>query len=271
MPKAHAERERIDKLLVERALADSRERAQALVLAGLVLADEQRIDKPGQTVRRDAVIRVKGAVHPYVGRGGVKLAAALDAFGVDPSGSTFLDVGASTGGFTDCLLQRGAGRVVAVDVGHNQIDYRLRTDPRVEIREGVNARHLESSDFDTAFDGAVIDVSFISLRLILPAVAPLLRPGGVLVALVKPQFEVGRERLGKNGIVSRSRDRAMAIGRVVDSAAEHGLGVQGLLPSPLSGTHGNREFLLWLRPADGSDMDPSVLTRTIEVVSSAPR
>lgn len=251
VPKAPAERERIDKLLVERALADSRERAQALVLAGLVLADEQRIDKPGQPVRRDAVIRVKGAVHPYVGRGGVKLAAALDAFGVDPSGSTFLDVGASTGGFTDCLLQRGAGRVVAVDVGHNQIDYRLRTDPRVEVREGVNARHLESSDFDTAFDGAVIDVSFISLRLILPAVAPLLRPGGVLVALVKPQFEVGRSDVGKGGVVRDDAKRHAALQAIEECAAGLGLAHLGAIESPIAGADGNREFLLGLEKPAG--------------------
>lgn len=247
MPKAPAERERIDKLLVERDLADSRERAQALVLAGLVLADEQRIDKPGQTVRRDAVVRVKGAVHPYVGRGGVKLAAALDAFGLDPTGGTFLDVGASTGGFTDCLLHRGAGRVVAVDVGHNQIDYRLRTDPRVEVREGVNARHLAISDFDTAFDGAVIDVSFISLRLILPAIAPLLRPGGVLVALVKPQFEVGRSDVGKGGVVRDDAKRHAALRAIEECAEGLGLAHLGAIESPIAGADGNREFLLGLR------------------------
>ncbi len=251
IPKAPAERERIDKLLVERALADSRERAQALVLAGLVLADEQRIDKPGQTVRRDAVLRVKGAVHPYVGRGGVKLAAALDAFGVDAAGGTFLDVGASTGGFTDCLLQRGAARVVAVDVGHNQIDYRLRTDPRVEVREGVNARHLSTSDFECLFDGAVVDVSFISLRLILPAVAPLLRPGGVIVALVKPQFEVGRSDVGKGGVVRDDAKRHAALEGIEQCAAGLGLMRLGAIESPIAGADGNREFLLGLHVPSG--------------------
>ena len=247
VPKAPAERERIDKLLVERALADSRERAQALVIAGLVLADEQRIDKPGQTVRRDAAIRVKGTLHPYVGRGGLKLAGALDAFGLDPAGKIFLDVGASTGGFTDCLLQRGAARVVAVDVGHNQIDYRLRTDPRVDVREGVNARHLLPSDFESAFDGAVIDVSFISLRLILPAVVPLLRPRGVLVALVKPQFEVGRADVGKGGIVRDDAKRLAALRVIEEFAAGLGLEHVGAIESPIAGADGNREFLLGLR------------------------
>ncbi|MBK6313390.1 MAG: TlyA family RNA methyltransferase [Blastocatellia bacterium] len=251
VPKAPPDRERIDKLLVELAFAKSRERAQALVLAGLVLADEQRIDKPGQTVRRDATIRVKGAVHPYVGRGGVKLAAALDAFGLNPAGGIFLDVGASTGGFTDCLLQRGAARVVALDVGHNQIDYRLRTHPRVEVREGVNARHLAVSDFEAPFDGAVIDVSFISLRLILPAVAPLLRPGGLLVALVKPQFEVGRADVGKGGVVRNDAKRHEALRAIEECAAGLGLERLGAIESPIAGADGNREFLLGLlRPAE---------------------
>lgn len=254
MPKEPAPRERIDKLLVEYVLAESRERAQALVLAGLVLADEQRIDKPGQMVRRDAAIRVKGAVHPYVGRGGVKLAAALDAFGVDPTGATFLDVGASTGGFTDCLLQRGAARVVAIDVGHNQIDYRLRTDPRVEVREGVNARHLTPADFDAAFDGAVVDVSFISLRLVLPALAPLVRFGGSLIALVKPQFEVGRADVGKGGVVRDDVMRQATLRSIEACAADLGLERLGAIESPIAGADGNREFLLGLRRPAADDV-----------------
>lgn len=246
MPKAPVAKERIDKQLVERGLAESRERAQALVLAGLVLADEQRVDKPGQAIRLDADIRVKGAVHPYVGRGGVKLAAALDAFDLDPTDGTFVDVGASTGGFTDCLLKRGAARVVAVDVGHNQIDYRLRTDPRVEVREGVNARHLSVGDFDTLFDGAVMDVSFISLRLILPAVAPLVRAGGFLVALVKPQFEVGRADVGKGGIVRDEAKRQASLESIESCATALGLKRLGSIESPIAGADGNREFLLGL-------------------------
>lgn len=247
MPKAPAAKERIDKLLVERALAESRERAQALVLAGLVLADEQRIDKPGQTVRRDAELRVKGAVHPYVGRGGVKLAAALDEFDVAVNDGRFLDVGASTGGFTDCLLKRGAAHVTAVDVGHNQLDYRIRMDPRVEVREGVNARHLARGDFPSLFDGAVIDVSFISLRLILPAVAPLVRSGGFVIALVKPQFEVGRADVGKGGIVRDDAKRLQTLSTIETFAHELGLVSIGSIESPITGADGNREFLLGLR------------------------
>ncbi len=168
------------------------------------------------------------------------------------------------------VADHGARHVVALDVGHGQLHPSVAADPRVSDVEGVSVRDLDSLSLDP-FDILVADLSFISLTVAMPAMARAVTPEGEVVLLVKPQFEVGRERLGKNGIVSRSRDRALAIGRVVDCAAEHGLGVQGLLPSPISGTHGNREFLLWLHPADGSDMDPSVLTRTIEVVSSAPR
>jgi 23S rRNA (cytidine1920-2'-O)/16S rRNA (cytidine1409-2'-O)-methyltransferase len=240
-------KERIDKLLVERGLAESREKARALVLAGQVLVDEQRVDKAGQTVDTAAEIRIKGSVLRYVGRGGLKLEAALDAFGVDPAGQWWIDVGASTGGFTDCLLQRGARRVTAVDVGHNQLDYRLRTDPRVEVREGVNARHLAPADFATAFDGAVVDVSFISLRIVLPAIAPLVAPGGWIVALVKPQFEVGKGEVGKGGIVRDEAQRQRALDEVTAAALALGLERVGAIESPIAGAEGNREFLLGLR------------------------
>src|ERR671939_1315615 len=186
-------RERVDELLVERGLAPSRARAQALVVAGVVLVGERRVEKPSETLPPDAPLRVRGADDPaarYVGRGGLKLEKALREFNLDVTDWTCLDVGASTGGFTDCLLQHGARRVVAVDVGHNQIAYRLRTDPRVEVREGVNARHLKPEEFDEAFDLITVDVSFISATKILPALAPLLKGGGRLVVLVKPQFEV---------------------------------------------------------------------------------
>jgi 23S rRNA (cytidine1920-2'-O)/16S rRNA (cytidine1409-2'-O)-methyltransferase len=177
----------------------------------------------------------------------LKLEAALDAFAVDPSGGRWLDVGASTGGFTDCLLQRGARRVVAVDVGHNQLDYRVRTDPRVEAREGVNARYLTPADFGAPFDGAVIDVSFISLRLILPAVAPLVAPGGHVVALVKPQFEVGRGEVGKGGIVRDDAKRRRVVDEITQFACALGLAPVGAIESPIEGAEGNREFLLALR------------------------
>jgi 23S rRNA (cytidine1920-2'-O)/16S rRNA (cytidine1409-2'-O)-methyltransferase len=240
-------KERIDKLLVERGLAESREKARALVLAGQVLAGEQRVDKPGQAVDTAAEIRVKGARPKYVGRGGLKLEAALDAFGVDPAGGRWIDVGASTGGFTDCLLQRGASRVVAVDVGHNQLDYRVRTDPRVEVREGVNARYLAPGDFDAPFDGAVVDVSFISLRLILPAVAPLVAPGGLVVALVKPQFEVGKGEVGKGGVVRDDAKRHRVLDEISAFARALGLEEVGAIESPVEGAEGNREFLLVVR------------------------
>ena len=240
-------KERIDKLLVERGLAESREKARALILAGQVLVDDQRVDKAGQTVDTAAEIRIKGSVLRYVGRGGLKLEAALDAFGVDPAGQWWIDVGASTGGFTDCLLQRGARRVTAVDVGHNQLDYRLRTDPRVEVREGVNARHLARADFATAFDGAVVDVSFISLRIVLPAIAPLVAPGGWIVALVKPQFEVGKGEVGKGGIVRDEAQRQRALDEVTAAALALGLERVGAIESPIAGAEGNREFLLGLR------------------------
>src|SRR5258706_6926122 len=181
---------RIDKLLVDRGLAESRTKAQALVMAGVVLADEQRINKPSDTVASDAQVRLKGGDDPtsrYVGRGGLKLETALRDFEVNVEGFTCLDVGASTGGFTDCLLQHGAKHVIALDVGHNQIDYRLRTDPRVEVKEGVNARYLQPDDFNARFDLVVMDVSFISANRVMPAIVPALQEAGRLITLIKPQ------------------------------------------------------------------------------------
>ena len=187
--------ERIDKLLVERGLAESRTKAQAMIMAGVVLVNDQRVEKPSHQFDTNSSIRIKGGDDPtsrYVGRGGLKLEAALREFQLDVTGLTCLDVGASTGGFTDCLLQHGAKRVVALDVGHNQIDWRLRNDPRVEVREGVNARYLQPEDFADKFDLAVVDVSFISATKVLPAIVPLLVDGGSIITLIKPQFEVGR-------------------------------------------------------------------------------
>jgi 23S rRNA (cytidine1920-2'-O)/16S rRNA (cytidine1409-2'-O)-methyltransferase len=244
--RAVAKRERIDRLLVERGLAQSRARAQALVMAGAVLVSEQRVEKPSETFPPDAEIRVRGAEDPaarYVGRGGLKLEAALAAFALDVTDFVCIDVGASTGGFTDCLLQRGARRVVAVDVGHNQLDYRLRTDPRVEAREGVNARNLRAEDFSERFDLAVMDVSFISATKVLPAVVPLLKPGGRAVVLVKPQFEVGKGEVGKGGIVKDAAQHARVVEEVNAAARELGLTVRGVVESPILGAEGNREFL----------------------------
>ena len=239
-------RERIDKLLVERGLAESRAKAQAMVMAGAVLANEQRIAKPSDLVATEAEIRVKGADDPasrYVGRGGVKLEAALREFQIDVRERVCLDVGASTGGFTDCLLQHGARKVTAIDVGHNQIDWRLRTDERVEVREGVNARYLQPQDFDTQFDVIVMDVSFISATKVLPAIVPLLKVEGRLVTLIKPQFEVGRSEVGKGGIVRDPEKHARVVEEVNLAAAELGLSVRGVIESPIQGADGNVEFL----------------------------
>ena len=239
-------RERIDKLLVERGLAPSRTRAQALVMAGAVLVGEQRVEKPSETFPPDAPLRVRGSDDPaarYVGRGALKLEKALGEFGVDVRGMTCLDVGASTGGFTDCLLQHGARRVVAVDVGHNQIDWRLRTDARVEVREGVNARHLRPGDFVERFDLVTMDVSFISAAKVLPALKDLLAAGGRVIVLIKPQFEVGRGEVGKGGVVSDPAKHARVVAEVNAAARELGFEVRGVVESPIRGADGNVEFL----------------------------
>jgi 23S rRNA (cytidine1920-2'-O)/16S rRNA (cytidine1409-2'-O)-methyltransferase len=239
-------RERIDKLLVERGLAASRTRAQALVMAGVVLVNEQRVEKASETFAPDVVIRVRGADDPasrYVGRGGLKLEAALEHFGVDVRDFVCLDVGASTGGFTDCLLQRGARRVTALDVGHNQLDWRLRQDARVEVREGVNARYLRREDFSTQFDLVVMDVSFISATKVLPALVPLLAQEGRIILLIKPQFEVGRGEVGKGGIVTDATQHARVVEEVNAAALDLGLTVRSVIDSPIQGADGNREFL----------------------------
>lgn len=238
------ERERIDKLLVDQGLADSRTKAQALVMAGVVLVDDQRVNKPSEKFPITATLRIKeGAEARFVGRGGLKLEAALREFSIDVKGLTCLDVGASTGGFTDCLLQHGARKVVAVDVGHNQMDWRLRNDPRVELREGVNARHLTPSDFDHKFDLATIDVAFISATKILPAVVHLLNFGGLIVTLIKPQFEVGKGEVGKGGIVRDPHQHERVIDEVNSVAESLGLMVSGRIMSPIQGADGNVEFL----------------------------
>jgi 23S rRNA (cytidine1920-2'-O)/16S rRNA (cytidine1409-2'-O)-methyltransferase len=239
-------RERVDRLLVERGLAPTRTRAQALVMAGRVIVGERRVEKASETFPPDAPVRVRGGDDPaarYVGRGGLKLEKALSEFRIDPTGLACLDVGASTGGFTDCLLQHGARRVVAVDVGHNQIDWRLRSDPRVEVREGVNARHLRAEEFDERFDLATMDVSFISASKVLPAVVGLLKAGGRVVVLVKPQFEVGRGEVGKGGVVRDAAQHARVVEEVNAAARALGLRVHGVTDSPITGADGNREFL----------------------------
>ena len=239
-------RERIDKLLVDRGLAESRTKAQAMIMSGVVLVNEQRVDKPSQTFDTNSTVRVKGGDDPttrYVARGGLKLEAALREFQIDVAGRVCLDVGASTGGFTDCLLQHGAKKVVAIDVGHNQIDWRLRNDSRVEVREGVNARYLQPDDFSQRFDLAVMDLSFISATKVLPAVVPLLVENGSIITLIKPQFEVGRGEVGSGGIVREEAKRLRAVEEVNDAATAFGLRVVKVIESPIQGAEGNVEFL----------------------------
>ena len=239
-------RERIDKLLVDQGLAESRTKAQAMIMAGVVLVDEQRVEKPSQQFEINSSIRVKGGDDPtsrYVGRGGLKLEAALREFRIDVGERVCLDVGASTGGFTDCLLQHGAKNVVAIDVGHNQIDWRLRSDHRVEVREGVNARYLQPEDFSQKFDLAVIDVSFISVTKVLPAIVPLVREGGAVITLIKPQFEVGRGEVGGGGIVRDAAKRLRVVEDVNAAAKALGLDVGNVIESPIQGAEGNVEFL----------------------------
>ena len=242
-----AKRIRLDVALVECGLAASRERARALILAGHVRVDGQVVSKAGAPVALDARVELDAPDHPYVGRGGIKLAHALDAFAIDPAGRRALDVGASTGGFTDVLLQRGAASVIALDVGRGQLDWRLRTDPRVLVREGVNARSLTAEDVPHAVDLVTIDVAFISLRHILPALPRLLAPGADVVALVKPQFEAGRDEVGKHGLVTDPAVHDAVVARVTTEARAVGLRRAAMTPSPITGATGNREFFLHLR------------------------
>jgi 23S rRNA (cytidine1920-2'-O)/16S rRNA (cytidine1409-2'-O)-methyltransferase len=257
-------KERIDKLLLELGHAESRAKAQAMIMAGTVLANEKRVEKPSEVFLSDVVIRIKGQTEEsrYVGRGGVKLASALDAFGIRPEGYACLDIGSSTGGFTDCLLQRGAASVVALDVGTNQLAWKLRSDPRVEVRENTNARDIRPSDFDRLFDLIVVDVSFISLKKILPALPDLVADRGRIVALIKPQFEVGKGEVGKGGIVRESDKQERVVGEVNAFAESRGLRVAETIESPITGAEGNREFLSLFEKieAPGSQMnrDPLV-------------
>ena len=238
-------KQRLDRLLVERGLAGSREKAQALIMAGEVTVEGQKAVKPGHSVEVSSKIEVTGKA-PYVSRGGLKLAAALDAFAIDVTGRVVMDVGASTGGFTDCLLQRGAARVHAVDVGTGQLDWKIRTDPRVVVHDGINARHLRPEDIGEPVDLVTCDVSFISVTLILPAVTPILRPEGAMVILVKPQFEVGKGQVGKGGIVRSPELHREACARVENAVKSLGFETS-IMESPITGAEGNKEFLLYAR------------------------
>lgn len=240
---------RLDKLMVERGMTPSRERAQALIMAGQVVVGDHAVDKAGHQVPLDAEIRIKGEVLPYVSRGGLKLARALEAFELDVTGLVALDVGASTGGFTDCLLQAGATKVFAVDVGYGQLAWQLRQDGRVVNMEKTNIRNLVPEQLGEQPELAVIDASFISLSKVLPAVIRLVKPAGLIVALIKPQFEVGRADVGKGGIVRDPAAHDRAVEGVRQTAQELGLTVDGICDSPIKGADGNREFLILLRMA----------------------
>ncbi len=243
--------QRIDLLLLARGLADSREKAQAMILAGEVLADEQKVDKPGHRVRADAEIRLLGQAPKFVSRAGRKLEAALEGFGIDVTGKVCADIGASTGGFTDCLLQHGASKVYAVDVGLGQLHWNIRRDPRVVVKERVNARYLTREILPEPPTFACCDVSFISVTLILPALTPLLQPGADLVVLVKPQFEVGKGQVGKGGIVREPELHRGAVEKVRAALETVGFARTAELESPILGAEGNREFLL-----HGWELDP---------------
>ncbi|MEW5983409.1 MAG: TlyA family RNA methyltransferase [Acidobacteriota bacterium] len=246
-------RTRLDLLLVERGLAPSRERARALILAGRVRIAGRVVSKAGTAVRRDDAVDLVEPDFPWVGRGGVKLAHALDTFGIDVRGREALDIGASTGGFTDVLLQRGAARVVALDVGHGQLDWKLRDDPRVVVLERRNARELRLEWLPAPAGIVTIDVSFISLQLILPPLPAVLAGDGDVVALVKPQFEAGRKEVGRGGLVRDPAVREAVVARITESAAALGLLRVALTPSPITGTRGNQEYLLHLRKGRDSE------------------
>lgn len=236
---------RVDQMLVDRGLAESRSRAQALVMAGLVFAGEVKIAKPGQQLPADAPVEVRGRDHPWVSRGGIKLAHALDSFGLDPRDATAMDIGSSTGGFTDVLLQRGAAHVFAVDSGTNQLAWKLRSDPRVTVLEQTSARILTAEQIDRPCDWVVCDASFISLAKVLAVPLALAAPDATLVALIKPQFEVGREEVGKGGVVRDGALHRRVCNEVSAWLTGEGWNVQGLIESPIKGPEGNVEFLVW--------------------------
>jgi 23S rRNA (cytidine1920-2'-O)/16S rRNA (cytidine1409-2'-O)-methyltransferase len=243
-----AAKQRLDTMLVARGLAESRAKAQALALAGLVFSGERRLDKPGQMLAEDTPLECRGRAHPYVSRGGVKLAHALDHFAIDPAGAIALDIGASTGGFTDVLLRRGAAKVFAVDVGHGQLDWRLRQDAHVVVRERCNARHLTRAEIPDAPALIVCDASFIGLATVLPASLALTAPQASLVALIKPQFEVGKGRVGKGGVVRDPALHEEVCARIAAWLASlPGWSVLGITESPIRGPDGNVEFLIAAR------------------------
>lgn len=239
-------KQRLDKLLLERGLVSSREKAQALIMAGDVFLKDQRLEKPGQQVPIDAQISLRQTTLPYVSRGGLKLEYGLDHFSIQVEGKLALDVGSSTGGFTDCLLQHGIREVYAIDVGYGQMDFKIAHHPKVHLKERINIRYVIREDFPWPFDLITIDVSFISLRLVLPVVKNLLAKPGEIVALVKPQFEVGKGQVGKGGIVRDPQKHKLVLQQIIQFAQAEGLSFSHLAPSPIAGAKGNQEFLLHL-------------------------
>lgn len=239
-------KQRLDKLMVERGLVPSREKAQALIMAGQVVVGEHAILKAGHQVQADVQLRIKGEQPRYVSRGGLKLEKGLDYFDISPADQTAVDVGASTGGFTDCLLQRGAERVYAVDVGYGQLAWKLREDPRVVVLEKTNIRHLQAEQLDPLPTLAVIDASFISLKLVLPPTLSLLKPPATVIALIKPQFEVGKGAVGKGGIVRDQRLHQEVLADMEELADKLGVKLLGICESPITGADGNKEFLMGL-------------------------
>ena len=236
-------KERLDVLLFERGLAESRSKAQALIMAGIVYVDGQKVDKPGFSAEEDAAIEVRGEACPYVSRGGLKLEKALRDFGVDPTDFVCSDSGASTGGFTDCLLQKGARKVFAIDVGYGQLAWKIRSDPRVVCMERTNIRNVTLSDLGEPLDLSVIDVSFISLKLVLPVIRELLKPEGQVLCLIKPQFEAGKEKVGKKGVVREKSVHLEVLQSFVQTAQDLGFAIKNLTFSPVKGPEGNIEFL----------------------------
>lgn len=254
-------KQRLDLLMTERGLCDSRSRAQALIMSGAVFVDGQKCDKAGTPVADDAAVEVRGETCPFVSRGGLKLEKALREFGVDPTGYVCSDSGASTGGFTDCLLQKGAKKVFAIDVGYGQLAWALRTDPRVVCMERTNIRYVTPEDLGEPLDLSVVDVSFISLRLVLPAVQKLLKPTGQVLCLIKPQFEAGKDKVGKKGVVREKSTHVEVLEQFLGLAGELGFTVRNLTFSPVKGPEGNIEFLghLSMQPADVERPDVAAL------------
>lgn len=252
---------RLDQRVVALGLAPSRQRAQALIMGGKVLVDRQRVDKPGVRVDDGAEISLKGEDIPYVSRGGLKLAGALDATGLAVDGWTCMDVGASTGGFTDCLLQRGAARVYAVDVGYGQLAWKLRQDSRVTVIERTNIRHLAQEQVPDSIDLATIDTSFISLKIVVPATLPFLKSDGTILALIKPQFEVGRGQVGKGGVVRDLHQRKSVVQELRQFFSQQGLTCGPVTPSPIKGPKGNQEFVILLQRHASGDCLPPIAPR----------